>query len=735
MVTTQDLPAIDLDEALQRLVLSSVRPTATALVGTFLVFFVFNLIDLPAHAVVPVAICDLFLVVAFATIRLLARRDRISPTWAHPVLVGMAWLVVFNILLTFALLREPGYTTYVLIIVIGGGFLLLSTGWLVVALSGIALGWAVVAWLFTPPRQFINFGFTMFGATVMATLVHVVRIRTVRRLEILRIANERRKQELEQALGSVEHELKERRRAESRYRDLVQGIDAIVWEAKASPWGWRFTFVSDYAARVLGLEPARWLEVDDFWLERVHVDDRQRARAFCRHWSLGGADLDTELECRATRADGDTVWTRLVVSGVLDTDGEGRQLRGLIFDISRQKQAEEERRQLEQQYQQSQKMEAIGTLAGGVAHDINNILGAIMGLASLTKEELPPKSRERRDVEDILTACRRGHDLTRNLLGFARQGQYRKVNLSLNETVRDVAELLERTSERRVAVVQDLDPELAEINGDPSQLNHALLNVAVNAVDAMRVRDAEQTGKGTLTLTTQNVELSGEDLRGTPDLLPGRYVSVAVSDTGMGMDATTKARAFEPFFTTKGPGEGTGLGLSMVYGSVQKHGGRVFIASEPGQGTTVTLQFPAAPPRPPDHARPAADAAPLAPQRSVTVLLVDDEPLIQASARRLLERLGHRVLVARDGREAWELFRERYREVDLVILDMLMPVMDGAECYERLRAVDPGLKVIFTSGHETGRLDTADASGCEYLQKPYGLDELSAAMVRLLRGV
>jgi PAS domain S-box-containing protein len=722
--TAIDLPATDLDAALERMVQQSVRPTATALAGTFVVFLVFNLLDLPRHAVAPVVICDVVLVLAFLTVRALAGRGAIPSRRAHAVLVGMAGLVVANILLTFYLLREPFYTTYVLITVIGGGFLLLSARWLVAATAGIVLAWMPVAWLSSSPKQFMHYGFTLFAASVVAALVHIIRIRTVRRLETLRLLSERRKLQLEQALASAEHQLSERERAEARYRDLVQGIEAIVWEADTE---WRFTFVSDHAVEVLWFPAAQWLQVPNFWLSRVHPDDREQAAAFCQRWRDGVPGPD-EIECRGIRQDGATVWTRLVVSVADRAEGGPRQLRGLIFDITRHKQQEEMRRSLEEQLQQAQKMEAIGTLAGGVAHDINNILGAIMGLASLLKEQLPGDDPCQPDLDSILSACERGHDLTRNLLGFARRGKVQTVRVSLNRAVEEVAELLGRTISRRISVSTHLAPDLAEIEGDPGQMNHVLLNLALNAVDAMQ-------GKGVLTFTTRNAVLDETQLGSTPHLKPGAYVSVTVGDTGVGMDTETLEHAFEPFFTTKEPGHGTGLGLSMVYGTANNHGGRVFIESVLDRGTRVTLQLPAAAPAP--HAATGSPSRPAPGRRRTpaTILVVDDEALIRTTARRMLHQLGHSVVLARDGREAVSIFEERRQEIDLVLLDLVMPEMDGLECFERLRVTDPDVRVIFSSGYahppSAGEgLPTGDRLG--FLKKPYDLDELAVALARRL---
>jgi len=695
-------------------VLESIRPVATALMGVFLIFGVFNLLDLPEDVRIPVVIADAVLVSIFLAIRILFGRGAIQTRWAHAVIAGMGFLVVANILLVLALLQDPFYTTYVLVIVVGGGFLLLSMRWLLLSAAVISGAWAVVAAFSCTPNQFLHYGFTIFAACVMSGLVHLFRIRTLRRVEILRLANEHRKAELEAALLSVEFELAERRFAETRYRDLVHGIDAVVWEAARE--GWQLTFVSDHAKEVLGLPTSAWLERPGFLLTRVHPDDHARARDFFDAWERGAHER--QLECRMVRADDAVVWVRIVVSPPRHVKPSG-QLQGLIFDISKQKHEERERHDLQEQLQQSQKMEAIGTLAGGVAHDINNMLAAIMGLAGILRDSFEADSQQAQDVDDILAACRRGHDLTQNLLGFARRGKVRKVRLSLNTAVEEVVELLQRTISPRIEVKQELAANLGKVEGDPAQLNHVLVNLAINAVDAMQ-------GRGTLTFTTHNVVLDGS----VPDVRPGRYVTVEVTDTGTGMDAKTLEHAFDPFFTTKAPGEGTGLGLSMVYGTVQNHGGRVFIESEPGKGTTVTLQLPQIEGERTDVR--INTALPDTPLAARTILVVDDEVLLRTAARRQLLRMGHRVILARDGVEAVEVYEKRGHEIDLVLLDLLMPRMDGYECYEKLKALDPEVQVLFTSGytHPEGE-DLPGAPHTGFLRKPYSFERLSTELARM----
>jgi len=265
---------------------------------------------------------------------------------------------------------------------------------------------------------------------------------------------------------------------------------------------------------------------------------------------------------------------------------------------------------------------------------------------------------------------------------------------------------------------------------DPGQITHVLMNICLNAVDAM-----SSGGRGTLSIRTSNVELDLVDLEGRSELRPGSYVRVVVRDTGEGMDGETLARAFEPFFSTKPKGKGTGLGLAMVYGTVANHGGRVRIDSEPGVGTTVTIDLPAL--SSVEVELITGELVPLSKGlQTCTVLLVDDEEIVRAAGQRMLESLGHQVLLAEDGGRAVEIYREQADRVDLVLLDLVMPVMDGAEAFDRLQELDPGVRVVITSGHakEEAAEVLLSRGALGFLQKPYAIDQLGAELAQALEG-
>jgi len=374
---------------------------------------------------------------------------------------------------------------------------------------------------------------------------------------------------------------------------------------------------------------------------------------------------------------------------------------GTLLDIT-------ERKRLEEQLRRAQKLEAIGTLAGGIAHDFNNILSGILGYASFIEQQLSPTDPLRPDVETIIRSAQRAADLTRQLLTFARGGRLEVQSVDLNEIVEEVVRLLSRTIDRAIAIETHLTPELRPVDGDPAQLQQMLLNLCLNARDAM-----PQGGR--LTIETANVSLSPIESSLYLDLEAGDYVVLTVTDTGVGMDKATQERIFEPFFTTKE--HGRGLGLAMVHSIVRGHGGAIHVYSELGQGTTIKVYLPAGERRP----RRLAEPTPEVRGGTETVLVVDDEEVVRHLLKRILQRGGYTVLQAQDGLEALEIYRKQGEEIDLVILDMIMPRLGGKATLKRLRELDPGVKVLFSSGYseEDQAREVRRMKVQGFLQKPY----------------
>jgi signal transduction histidine kinase/CheY-like chemotaxis protein len=369
----------------------------------------------------------------------------------------------------------------------------------------------------------------------------------------------------------------------------------------------------------------------------------------------------------------------------------------------------------EAQFRHSQKMEAVGRLAGGVAHDFNNLLTAIMSYAELIRSDLPAGDKSIPDVDEIVRAAKQAHGLTRQLLAFSRQQVLQPVKLSPNVVVTEVGRMLQRLIGEDIELVTDLDPRIGKVRADPGQIEQVLMNLAVNARDAMR-------GGGKLTISSSNVELDEASglLHGVP---AGGYVMLTISDTGVGMNAETQARIFEPFYTTKE--EGTGLGLATVYGIVTQAGGHVRVYSEPGSGSTFRIYLP----RLPDESAARESAKAVAPptQGSETILLVEDDAAVRTVTAEALERHGYKVLAAHTADEAIALAGRRRGPLDLVMTDVVMPQMNGPTLVSRLRQVRPGLKLLYMSGYpgeavlQDGLLDP----GIPFLEKPFTMSALA----------
>jgi two-component system cell cycle sensor histidine kinase/response regulator CckA len=403
---------------------------------------------------------------------------------------------------------------------------------------------------------------------------------------------------------------------------------------------------------------------------------------------------------------------------------DGRYVRlQVATDITDLKELERERQKIEEQLWQSQKMEAIGTLAGGIAHDFNNILMVIQGRTSLMLHGTDPSHPHHAHLKGIQEHVRSAADLTRQLLGFARRGAYEVKPVDLNELVWKSSDLFARTK-KEITLQRKLMEQLWTVEADSGQIEQALLNLYVNAWQAMPVG-------GELCLETRNVMLD-EAAVWSHGLTPGRYVCISVADSGVGMDVATRERIFEPFFTTKEMGRGTGLGLASVYGIVNGHRGFITVDSEEEKGTRFEIYLPAS-----DKAVVVDRESPEEAVRGdETILLVDDEEVILNVGREMLTTLGYRVMVARGGVEAIETYRQNRDQIQLVILDMVMPGMGGAQVFDQLRDINPQARVLLSSGYSLhGQAQEILERGCNgFLQKPYVLSNLAQLVRTILEG-
>lgn len=401
---------------------------------------------------------------------------------------------------------------------------------------------------------------------------------------------------------------------------------------------------------------------------------------------------------------------RAIYSPMVSVDGAFLAGIGIFEDITEQK-------NLQKQLVQAQKMEAVGILAGGVAHDFNNLLTVVQGYSELLLSDRDEGHADYADLQKIAEAARRGAELVRNLLAFSKQADTSPRPMNLNLEVIRLEELLDRTVPKLIKIELHLDGGLATINADPGQMGQVLMNLAVNAEQAI-------PDVGKLTIATANVSLDDEYCSRHIEAAPGEYVLLTVSDTGLGMDQETLAHIFDPFFTTKGPGKGTGLGLAMVYGIVRQHGGHLTCESDPGQGTAVKVYLPAT--KEPE-ARDEAKVEKLMPRGGTeTILLVDDEGFIRELGETFLTRAGYTVLTAANGPTALEIYSRQSDKIALVILDMIMPEMGGEQWLEEMLAINPDAKIIISSGAaiEGKKKEIIESEARGIISKPFQLTDM-----------
>jgi PAS domain S-box-containing protein len=526
----------------------------------------------------------------------------------------------------------------------------------------------------------------------------------------------------------------ELRAAEARYRTLVERLPAITYIAELGadgPWH----YVSPQIETMLGFSPAEWLSDPLNWMNHIHPEDREIALAAEKSFQENHELFQAEY--RMSARDGRLLWFR--DEGVLlqGTEGGSLLMQGVLYDIT-------ERKRLEDQLRHSQKMEAVGQLAGGIAHDFNNLLMLIQAHNEHLRDRLAPDEPARKDVLEIENAVTRAASLTGQLLAFSRKQVLRLKVLDLNVVLTEVARMLHRLIGDNIELRIVPAPSLGRVKADPGQMEQVILNLAVNSRDAM-----PQGGR--LTIETSNVELDEDDSRNYEGATPGKYVMLAVSDTGDGMDLETQAHMFEPFFTTKAPGKGTGLGLATVYGVVKQSDGWIWVDSKPERGTTFKIYLPRVEESQVEESGVSESAAEeshteelvesktasslaTAPRGTETVLVVEDQDGIRDIVGESLRRNGYKVLIAVDGNEALQMAGTYPDPIHLLVTDLVMPNIGGRELAHLLTPLRPRMKVLFMSGyseHAASNSEEIDQSGM-VLQKPFSLDALARNVRRVL---
>ncbi|MFC1569968.1 ATP-binding protein, partial [bacterium] len=436
----------------------------------------------------------------------------------------------------------------------------------------------------------------------------------------------------------------------------------------------------------------------------IYPDDRDMVSSRESQREKGG-DVPDHYEARFLQKGKDWCWGEVRASRII-LEGHPSIL-GNVMDITK-------RKQLEMKLVEGQKMESIGTLAGGIAHDFNNLLGGILGYASLLLSDMPKDSPYYEDVHTIAETAKRAADLTNRLLAFARGGKYQVTTINLNDVAKDVIGILTHSTDKSISIEPFYSRNLWDIRGDREQIHQVMMNICLNAVEAM-------PNGGKLTFSLDNVILDESFAQTQLSLKEGDYIRIQITDTGTGMDAKTKARVFEPFFTTRSGGGGKGLGLSVVYGIVKNHEGTAVLDSHLGKGTKVTVFIPRFVKASPVIEQPAIEKL----QTKKTILLVDDEEVIRQVGTRMLNKGGYDVITVGTGEEAIELFEKDQDKIKLILLDLILPNMSGRDTARKLREMDPNVVIVFTSGY--GPQDRPDLirSGEEFfIQKPFQTEVL-----------
>jgi PAS domain S-box-containing protein len=504
--------------------------------------------------------------------------------------------------------------------------------------------------------------------------------------------------------------------SERRYRNILGSIAEGYFEVDLEG---NFTFFNNRVCQIIGYERNELLGMNNRQYTSPETA-RKMYHIFNRVFHTGEPAKVTKYEI--IQKNGTKKNLEVSASLMKGADDQPAGFRGIMRDVTSRIQAEKEKKRLESQVQHAQKMEAIGTLAGGIAHDFNNLLMGFQGNISLMKMDLTDEHPHQEFLNNMESYVKRGSELTRQILGFARGGKYQVKTTNINVLINKNADMFSR-ARKEITIHKKFQEDLYTVDVDRGQIEQVLLNLFVNAWQAM-------PGGGNLYVETENINLQANDYDKPYAIDSGKYVRITVSDSGIGMGKKTQERIFEPFFTTKAFGRGTGLGLASAYGIIKNHNGIINVYSEKGHGTTFKIYLPAS------DKQVVAEKFKFEAARggSETILLVDDEEMVADIGKDLLEKLGYTVFVATGGAEAIKLFQRHRDRIELVILDMIMPDMSGAETFSRMRAIKPNAKILLSSGYSLdNRASAIMKQGCNgFIQKPFNLKKISHKIREIL---
>jgi len=524
-------------------------------------------------------------------------------------------------------------------------------------------------------------------------------------------------------------DITERRQAEEALRESEEKFRKFIEDAPVGMYlldlEGRFVYGNKKLTEITGYEREEWLgkEYDSV----VYPDDLPIVLGKIRQ-GMEGQKTRAAYEIRIFQASGTVLWVSLTSENIYELQHDGTEkllgFQTFVQDITDRKRAEENKAKLEEQLRQAQKMESIGTLAGGIAHDFNNILGIIVGNTELAINDIPEWNPARPNLEEVRNACLRARDMVKQILSFSRKTEQEAKPIRISPLMEESLKLIRSSIPSTIEIRKDFSASADTILGDPTQINQILMNLCTNAAHAMREEG------GILTVRLKNMDLDEDTATRNHELTPGKYLTLAVSDTGQGMEPELIDRIFDPYFTTKEVGEGTGMGLAVVHGIVKNHHGAVHVYSEPGKGTTLNVYFPLI------KSETLPESTVLAPLPTGTdrILFVDDEEALAELGKRMLQRLGYEVTVRTSSMEALEVFREQPDKFDLVVTDMTMPNMTGIDLCKELLQIRVDIPIILCTGFsEMITEEKSKQIGIKaFMMKPLVMREIAEAVRRVL---